>query len=148
MPYRTIGLALGSLCLLVSSVHAQGTVSISNMSYPFTNLQVGNYVEVTITGAAPGGAVTVVQNGGSPYFFGTTDSVTGNWSTSAQETGDNVGDYYQTWYVNGVALTPNNPHQTDFSYGPQLPSFGVSAGYVASSPGVYVGFTRVLIIPV
>lgn len=109
------------------------------MSYPYTTLEVGNYVQVLITGATPGGVVSVVQNGGAPYTFPVAVDGSGNWSTSAQETGDYVGDYYQTWYVNGVALTPSDPYAQYFSYGPQLPSFSVSAGYFPSSPGVDIG---------
>lgn len=132
-----------SLCLAFPIVcHApllcaQGTVQLRNVSYPFTKLEVGDYVAVTITGAAPNGTVTFVQNGGSPYVWGMTDNA-GNWSTppGLQESGSNVGDYYQTWYVNGVPVTPNNPDTNYFSYAPSLPSFSVGAGAFPSDPSV------------
>jgi hypothetical protein len=111
-----------------SSLDAQ-IVSLRNVSYPGTALEVGNTVEVKITGAAPFASVTVVQNGDPPFFFGTTDGL-GSWSTTAVEQQSNIGLYTQTWYVDGVAATPLNPSATYLASAPRLPSFSVYSNYV------------------
>ena len=54
-------------------------VTIANVSYPGTGLEVGDTVGVTIADAAPNGTVTVVTNGSPPYFYGYTDG-NSNWS--------------------------------------------------------------------
>lgn len=113
-------------------MHAQGTVSLRNVSYPYTRLEVGNTVEVTITGAAPFGTVTVVENGGSPFEFGSTNGF-GDWSTTGVETAGYVGSYNQRWYVNGVEMTPNNPDATYLPFAPRLPSFNVYTNFVGSN---------------
>jgi hypothetical protein len=108
------------------------TVTLSNLSHSYTHLEVGNVVRVQITGAAPFGTVTVVQNGNAPYTFGQTDG-NGNWSTTSTETSDYVGSYNQVWYVNGVALSPNNPNTTYLPYAPTLPAFTVYANFTGTS---------------
>ena len=58
------------VCFTLSAAFGQtGSVALRNVSVPFTSLEVGNIVEVTITGATPFGTVTVVQNGQPPYVF-------------------------------------------------------------------------------
>jgi hypothetical protein len=51
--------AITAMHLAGSAAHAQGTVTISNLSYPYTAIEVDNFVQVQITGAAPYGEVTV-----------------------------------------------------------------------------------------
>ena len=80
---------VASLLMGVHMIQGQ-TVSLRNLSAPNTKLEVGNTVEVRITGAAPNGTVTVVENGGPPYTFGTTD-LFGNWSVTAVEAANYVG---------------------------------------------------------
>ncbi len=77
----------------------------------------------------------MVQNGGSPYVIGMTDAA-GNLSITVQETDADVGDYYQTWYVGGVALESDNANPRYFSWAAALPSFSVAAGALPSSPPV------------
>lgn len=120
------------ICLAISPLYAQGKVSLKNLSRPFTSIEVGNIVELRITGAAPNGVVTVVQNGQAEYTSGTTDA-SGNWSTTAEETQAYVGIYKQIWKVNGVALTPDNPDLTWFLFAPTLPDFEVFSQNVPSS---------------
>lgn len=126
---------VGFSCFAVSPLFAQGTVTLNNVSYPFTSIEVGNTVQVQITGAAPNGQVTVVQNGGAPYVFGTTDA-SGNWQVTATETAANIGDYQQLWYVNGVAVTPwvAPPY---LGWAPTLPDFSVGTQQTPASPGVW-----------
>lgn len=127
-------LSLAILAVLTSAAHAQGSVTLRNLSWPFTPLEAGDWVQVAITGATPGGTVTSVQNGTAPYTWGTPVDGSGNWTVSAQETTANVGDYTQTWYVNGVALTPNNPPV--LTYGPTLPNFSISTPTLPFDPAV------------
>lgn len=110
------------------SVCAQ-TVNIRNVSAPHTNLEVGNYAEIWITGAAPLKTVTVVQNGGGPYTMGTTDA-SGYWTVTAQQISAWIGSYNQTWYVDGVPVTPATPSTLPF--GPSLPNYTVYANFVGS----------------
>jgi hypothetical protein len=123
------------LSLGTSSLHAQGSVSIINVSYPHTAIESGNYVEISIGGAAAYGTVSSVQNGGSPYVWPTSTDASGNWSITAQETSANVGNYSQTWYVNGTAVTPNNASGWSV-FEATLPSFQVYAAGSPSSPSV------------
>ena len=110
------------------------SVAIRNVSHPNTKLEVGNTVEVKITGAPPGGTVTVVENGGSPFTFGTTDG-SGDWSVSNVETSGYIGSYNQG-YVNGFPLTPLNPDATFLPYAPRLPAFQVYGNFGGSNcPG-------------
>lgn len=110
---------------------AAQTVAISNVSYPGTGLEVGDTVGVTITGAAPNGAVTVVANGGSPYYFGTTDG-SGYKFIPSTITSSDVGSWSEVWYVNGVALTVVNPNSY-LPYAPRLPNFNVYANYTQTN---------------
>lgn len=120
------------VCLSLSVASAQtGSVSLRNVSFPFTSLEVGNTVEVRITGAAPFGTVTVVQNGQPPYVFGTTNAF-GDWSVQAVETQEYVGSYHQVWYVNGVEVPPANADSTYLPYAPRLPSFNVYSNSLPS----------------
>jgi hypothetical protein len=108
------------------------TVSLRNVSYPNTALEVGNTVQVQITGAAAFGTVTVVENGNPPFTFGTTDTL-GNWSVTGVETSPYVGSYVQYWYVNGVSMTPSNPSSTYLPHAPKLPNFNVYSNYVGTN---------------
>lgn len=125
------------VCFTLSAAFGQtGSVALRNVSVPFTSLEVGNIVEVTITGATPFGTVTVVQNGQPPYVFGTTNAF-GDWSVQATESQEYVGSYHQVWYVNGVQLTPTNPDPTYLPDAPRLPSFTVYSNAMSSgSPPV------------
>ena len=116
-------------------LYAQGTVQLANVSFPYTSIEVGDYVRVTIAGAARYGTVTVVQNGGAPFNFGKTDA-SGHWSVMIEETEAYVGDYYQSWYVNGIAIAPNNGNRQLFPWAAALPSFSVAAGALPSSPPI------------
>lgn len=92
-----------ALCTL--SIAFAQTVKLRNVSHSGTQFEAGNIVEVAITGAVPSGTVTVIQNGGAPFVFGTTDS-SGNWSITATESGSDVGSYSQSWFVDNVPMTP------------------------------------------
>jgi len=116
---------------LYGTVYAQ-TVTIRNVSHPNTHIEVGNVVEVDISGAAQFGTVTVVQNGGAPYVFGETD-IDGSWTVTAAETGGNVGAYNQHWFVNGVEMTPLNADTNWFPYAPALPDFSVYANFTGTN---------------
>lgn len=130
---RLLSAAFG-MCMILQSADAQ-TVSLRNVSYPYTAIEVGTTVEVKITGAAPNGTVTVVQNGAPPFTFGTTDAF-GYWSVTATEGPENVGSFTQTWYVNGIPMTPDNPNNIWLPYAPRLPDFQVHANYTGPScPG-------------
>jgi hypothetical protein len=107
------------------------TVTLRNVSHPETHIEVGNIVEVRISGAAPFGTVTVVENGGSPYEFGTTGS-SGNWSVTATESSAEIGPYTQTWYFDGVAMTPESPN-IYLPYQPIASSFTVYANFVGTN---------------
>ena len=63
-----------SACLLavMSSAFAQ-SVTLSNLSHPYTRIEVGNIVQISITGAAASGTVTVLFDGMGPTFVGYTD---------------------------------------------------------------------------
>ena len=125
-------LLLACFLLVLSMASAQtGSVSLRNVSFPFTSLEVGTTVEVKITGATPFGTVTVVENGNPPYVFGTTDAF-GNWSVQAVETQVYVGSYHQIWYVNGVDVPPSNPDPIYLPSSPRLPSFTVYANSLPS----------------
>ena len=53
------------------SLIAQGqTVAISNVFHPGTGLEPGDTVGISISGATPGGSVTVIANGGTLYLYG------------------------------------------------------------------------------
>ncbi len=125
------------LCLiaLVSLTLQTGysqTVTIRNVSYPGTGLEVGNTVEIKITGASPFGTVTVVENGNPPFTFGTTN-IFGIFTITAVETTPYIGSYSQQWYVNGTAMTPINPDIVYFPFAPRLPFFQVSANYTGTN---------------
>jgi phospholipase C len=71
-----------------------------------TTYHVGDSFTLTIT--APGYArqlVSVSENGADPFTMGTIDAntytVSGTWTSAF------VGNYTQTWYVGGVAITPS-----------------------------------------
>lgn len=66
----------------------------------------GDNFVLTINGAAPLSAVTVIENGGSPTYMGQTD-VNGHWSVSGTETSAYIGYYEQAWYINGVQVGPD-----------------------------------------
>lgn len=126
---RLVGMCI---FVLLSLIPAQcATVSIRNVSYPFTPLEVGNTVEVRISGAAPLGTVTVVQNGNPPYTFGSTDA-SGSWSVQSVETSAYIGNYHQVWYVNGIEIPPANPDPTYLPDAPRLPTFTVFANSLPS----------------
>ena len=120
-----------AMCLLSPAARAQ-TVTIRNVSFPFTALEVGNTVEVKITGAAPNGTVGLSHSGGPPVTMGTTDG-SGNWSITAVEEPIHVGSYHQTWLVNGVPLTPQNADGFLLPFAPKLPAFIVYANFVGSN---------------
>ena len=120
-----------TLCFTFVALDGQ-SVSLSNTTHPYTQIEVGDTVKVSITGAAHNGTVTVVQNGNPPYVFGTTDA-NGNWTLNATETSVYVGSYTQIWYVNGVQLTPSNPNSTYLPWAPRLPSFQVFANFSGSN---------------
>ena len=76
-----------------------------------------------------------MENGGSPFTFGTTDG-SGNWSVSNVETSGYIGSYNQVWYVDGSPLTPINPNATFLPYAPSLPAFQVYGNFGGSNcPG-------------
>lgn len=117
-------LVCSALCLVAPLAFAQGTVALRNLTHPYMSIQVNDYVTVTITGAAPNSAVTVIHNGGAPFFFGNTDA-NGYWQLVAHETSEYIGDHEQIWRVNGVPLTVVNPDPNYFGYAPRLPAFRV-----------------------
>lgn len=121
-----------------STLQAAGTVELRNLSYPHTLIEAGTYVQVVITGSTPKGTVTVVQNGGAPYVFGTTND-SGNWDVTALETTADVNDYYQTWYVNDVAVSPVPQLSGYLSQTAYFPSFSVYPNGSPSDPAVNVG---------
>lgn len=134
----SIRLVLPFLLLFPSLAGAEGTVSLQNVTHPFTKLQVNDFVRVNITGATPYGTVTVVQNGQAPHVFGSTDA-DGNWQITAEETIEFIGSYTQYWYVNGAALTPANPDPTMFAWAPALPNFSVAQKVLVSNNPVPLG---------
>jgi len=71
---------------------------VTNLSAPFTTLEVGNWVAVEIKNAAPNGTVQVIYPGQPPATMGTTDS-TGRFYLTAQEGPQHVGTHNQTWTV-------------------------------------------------
>jgi hypothetical protein len=129
-----LALSLALLCLFnfVSSLQGQ-TVTLRNVSFPGTALEVGNTVEVAIEGATPLGQVTVVQNGAPPYVFGVTDGQ-GRWSVTALHGPSDVGTYHQVWSVNGVPLTPLNIPDAAVPFAPRLPNFTVYANHIGTRP--------------
>lgn len=105
---RVGAIALAMLTLTATATAA--SVTLSNLSTPGTNIEVGNTVRVVITGAAPYGTVTVDQTkngvwGGGPIVMGSTDG-NGYYSITATEGPGDVGSYTQVWAVNGVAANP------------------------------------------
>src|SRR5579862_7970509 len=69
----------------------------------------GDGLNLSITGATPGGTVTLseTKNGTAycpcPWTAGTVDG-SGNFSLTGTETDTNVSEYTEQWYVNGVAV--------------------------------------------
>ena len=118
-------------CVSVYSVDGQ-TVAIYNSSHPLTSIEVGDTVQISIEGAATNGTVTVVFDGGGPYFEGYTDG-TGSFLVSTAETSYYKGAHAEYWYVDGAAMAPNNPNATYLPYAPALPSFTVYDNYFASN---------------
>jgi hypothetical protein len=108
------------------------TVTLRNVSFPGTALEVGNTVQVQISGAAPFVPVTVVQNGGAPYYFGDTDAF-GNWSITAVETQAHVGGYEQFWCAGGIEAVALNPSQDYQFFAPRLPYFSVYSNFVGTN---------------
>lgn len=127
-----MGMIVHSLLFTLIATTLSAQVTIRNVSFPYTALEVGNTVQVSISGATPFGTVTVVENGGVPYAFGATDA-SGNWSVSNEETAPYVTNYNQVWYVNGSPLTPVNADPTYFPYAPRLPNFSVYSNFVGSN---------------
>ncbi|HEX4232466.1 MAG TPA: hypothetical protein VHZ07_27630 [Bryobacteraceae bacterium] len=127
-----IGVAL--FVLFGSFATAQtGTVTLTNYYYPWAQIEAGDYFTVSIVGAAHNQTVTVVENGGSPYPFGTTDD-SGNWSIAGTETSEFAGlTYTQHWYVGGVEATPANLNTNIYDWAPTLPSFTVWPNLTASN---------------
>lgn len=136
-------LILASLVLgpAIVSAYAAGTVVLANVSKPYTGIEVSNTVSITINGAAAFGTVAVSQNGGPvtvwPGQPNTTDG-SGHWFVSSVETTGNIGNYTQTWYVNGVPMTPVNLDRALFPDAPSLPSFTVHNTQLKSNPPVLV----------
>jgi len=96
--------------LSIAATATAASVVLKNVSKPGTNIEVGNTVQVEITGAAPFGTVTVDQTkddvwGGGPVVMGSTDG-NGYYSVTATEGADNIGKYTQVWAVNGIAANP------------------------------------------
>jgi hypothetical protein len=131
---RFIAIALWTF-LSIATANAQGSAKLSNLTHLLTPIEVGNMVGISITGATPNAAVTVVQNGGAPFYMGQTDA-SGNWSVTATETASDVGSYSQRWYVDGVELGYNNP-STYLLHAPALPFFSVYSNFTGTncSPG-------------
>ena len=109
--------------VFVAAINAQ-TVTLRNVSFPGTGIEVGTTVEVRIAGGALFSSVTVVENFGAPYFFGTTDG-NGDWSVTATEALGNVGPYNQSWYVDGLLMNPINLSPVYQPFAPGLPTFAV-----------------------
>jgi hypothetical protein len=64
-------------------------------------------------------------------------NISGDWTSGiGQETQGTTGGYTQTWYVNGVALTPSNPDPDYFPFAPSLPFFAVEGNVPPNSPPV------------
>jgi hypothetical protein len=87
------------------------TVTLANLSTPKTSIEVGNTVQVTITGGVPHGTVTVDQTkdgvwGGGPLVVGSADA-SGTFVITATEGPGDVGTYRQIWAIAGVAANPN-----------------------------------------
>ena len=127
--------ALG-LCTYLTCAAGQGSVTLTNLTSPFTQLEVSDVAQISISGAAPNSAVTVSLNGGSPYYYGQTDG-SGNWSTTSTMTSALLGGADQItateyWYVGGVALTPTVPSSW-LDLAPTLPTFNVYANYSGSN---------------
>ena len=115
---------------LLQSAQAQ-TVTVKNLSAPFTTLEVGNWVEVEIINAAPNGLVEVIYPGQPPAPLGNTNA-SGYFYLTAQEGTQHVGIHNQTWTVNGVTVSPVNPDMSYFPYAPRLPEVIVEANHVGS----------------
>ena len=58
---------------LVSYSAVAQTLTLTNLTHPGVNIEVGNAVQVAIAGATPAATVTVDLDGAGPAAVGTTD---------------------------------------------------------------------------
>src|SRR5213594_3622523 len=130
-------------CLAITSVEAQGTVSVLNLRnggpISLTGIEVGNTTRIAIRGATPNADITFTQKKnndpvGGPFPAGQTDA-SGNRDIDNVMTSDLVASYEQHWYVN-VNGTPTelmtlNPDSFYVRLAPRLPSFTVYANFTA-----------------
>lgn len=89
---------------VVAVRNSQNSVQLYDVTHSGIDYHVGDSFTVTVKGP-PNQTVTVAQNGGNPYNFGTTDS-TGTWHTSGSWSVGNAGSYIQIWKVGGVQAAP------------------------------------------
>jgi hypothetical protein len=125
-------IAFFAVFAFVAEANAQ-ILRIENATIPRTQIEVGQQIDIIITGAAANAPVTfrLNVNGGGwtgphPALPGGMTDGSGNFTlTTGMMTGFDVATYEEEWFVNGSQIFPTNPSAINYPLAPSLPTFTV-----------------------